>query len=384
MAAYPPPARTGAPVHTELVSISSQHAPPSLAADPDPTEPARSDLASRALGEAPADAPRRRGTVLRTVGLYAITLLAVITMVFLLPRAMPGDPLSALEDPDSGYFITDPEVRQRVLAYYGLDGPLSDQYVRYLGSIATGDLGWSIARNAPVAGLIAGHLPWTLLLMGLAVGLAASVSYVAGILAAWHRGRAVDRLTLIVLTGVRGVPEYALAVVLLIGLAVLLPVFPLYGAYTPFAQYGSLTEQIVDIAAHLALPLAALTISLLGTKFLLMRNTVLSALGDDYMLLARAKGLPTRLQQFRHAGRNALLPFLTVLGMQVAFAAGGSVFVEAVFAYPGMGTLILDAVEARDYPVLEAVFLALALTVLVANLAIELVYRRLDPRVGAE
>lgn len=326
----------------------------------------------------------QRAAILQTIGLYAITLFAVVVMVFVLPRAMPGDPLSALEDPDAGFFISDPEVRERVLGYYGLDGALHEQFITYLRGIVTGDLGWSIARNAPVAGLIAQHLPWTLLLMGLALGLSAAISYVVGILAAWYRGRAADRVLLVVLTGVRGVPEYALAALFLIGLAVLIPVFPLYGAYTPFAQYESLLARLTDIASHIALPLTALTLSLLGTKFLLIRNTVLSSLGEDYMLLARAKGLPTRLQQFHHAGRNALLPFLTVMGMQVAFAAGGSIFVEAVFAYPGMGTLILAAVEARDYPVLEAVFLVLAATVLVANLLIELLYRRLDPRVGAE
>lgn len=332
----------------------------------------------------PGQAGGRRGATLRTVGLYAITLFAVVTMVFVLPRAMPGDPLSALEDPDAGFFISDPEVRERVLGYYGLDGALHEQYVSYLRGVVTGDLGWSIARNSPVAGLIAAHLPWTLLLMGLALALSAAISYVMGILAAWYRGRAADQVVLVLLTGVRGVPEYALAALFLIGLAVLIPIFPLYGAYTPFAQYASFLERLSDIARHIALPLSALTLSLLGTKFLLIRNTVLSGLGDDYMLLARAKGLPTRVQQFHHAGRNALLPFLTVMGMQVAFAAGGSIFVEAVFAYPGMGTLILTAVEARDYPVLEAVFLVLAVTVLVANLLIELLYRRLDPRVGAE
>ena len=333
------------------------------------------------------DAPprqRRRNSLLRLGGLYAITLVAVVTLVFLLPRMMPGDPLSALEDPDAGYFISDPEVRERVLAYYGLDGPLHRQYLGYLGSVATGDLGWSVSRNAPVARLIGAHLPWTLLLMGLALGLSAAVSYVAGIIAAWYRGRGADRLVLLTLTALRGVPEYALAALLLIGLSVLLQVFPLFGAYTPFAEYGSVFEQIGDIAYHLALPLTALTLSMLGTTFLLVRNTAVSELGQDYMLLAKAKGLPVRRQQFRHVGRNALLPFLTVTALQVGTAAGGSVFVEAVFAYPGMGVLILDAVEARDYPVLEAVFLALAITVLVANFVIEAVYRRLDPRVGAE
>jgi peptide/nickel transport system permease protein len=138
------------------------------------------------------------------------------------------------------------------------------------------------------------------------------------------------------------------------------------------------------VARHLVLPAGALTLSLLGTKFLLVRNTVLSTLGQDYMLLARAKGLPERMVKYRHAGRNALLPFVTVLGIQAGFAVGGSVFVESVFSYPGMGTLILRAVDARDYPVLEASFLTLALLVLVVNFGLDLLYARLDPRVVAE
>jgi ABC-type dipeptide/oligopeptide/nickel transport system permease component len=128
------------------------------------------------------------------------------------------------------------------------------------------------------------------------------------------------------------------------------------------------------------LPVTALTLSLLGSKFLLVRNTVVSSLGEDYLLLARAKGLPERLLKYRHAGRNALLPFLTVVGIQAGFAASGSLFVEAVFAYPGMGTLILKAVEARDYPVLDASFFVSALVVILMNLMVDLLYGRLDPR----
>ena len=130
--------------------------------------------------------------------------------------------------------------------------------------------------------------------------------------------------------------------------------------------------------------MAALTLALLGNKFLLVRNSVVSSLGSDFMLLAEAKGLPDRVVKYRHAGRNALLPFLTVVGIQTGFAVGGAIFVESVFAYPGMGSLILQAVEARDFPVLEASFLVFAVVVLVVNLALELVYRRVDPRVGAE
>ncbi|HET9772618.1 MAG TPA: ABC transporter permease, partial [Acidimicrobiia bacterium] len=197
-------------------------------------------------------------------------------------------------------------------------------------------------------------------------------------------GRFSDRSLMTGMTVAQAVPEYAMAAVLLITFAVVLPTgLPLAGARTPFADHGTIGG-VLDVARHLVLPASALTLSLLGTKFLLVRNTMISTLGADYMVLARAKGLPDRLLKYRHAGRNALLPFLTVVGIQAGYAVGGAVFVESVFAYPGMGTLILRAVEARDYPVLEATFLVLALVVLAVNLGLELVYARVDPRVGAE
>jgi peptide/nickel transport system permease protein len=331
--------------------------------------------------------PNRRSffrSCYKSLMLHGVTLIAVATVVFVLPRAMPGDPLSALEDPDSSFYITDPELRSHLLAYYGLDRPLPDQYVRYLKSIARGDFGWSIARKVPVASLIQEHLPWTLLLMFVALTLAALLSYVAGIEAAWRRGEARDYFVLVTMTAIRAIPEYALAVLFLIGFAVVLPLFPLYGGHTPFMTYDSWFGKIADVAYHLVLPATTLTLSLLGTKFLLMRNTMISSLGEDYMLLARAKGLPDRLLKYRHAGRNALLPFLTLIGIQSGIAAGGSVFVEAVFAYPGMGSLILKAVEARDYPVLEAAFLVFGGFVIAINLIVDLLYQRLDPRAYGE
>jgi peptide/nickel transport system permease protein len=330
--------------------------------------------------------PRRRylRAALRSVGLYALTMAAVVLVVFALPRAMPGDPLSALDDPDNSVYVTDPVVRDKVRAYYGLDQPLPEQFEHYVGRLARGDFGFSIARKRPVASLLRAHLPWTLLLMGVSIVLASIASFVAGVAATWRRGRIGDRTLMTAMTVAQAVPEYALAAVLLIAFAVVLPPhFPLAGARTPFANHGPIAGAL-DVAWHLVLPAGALTLSLLGTKFLLVRNTMMSALGADYMVLARAKGLPDRLLKYRHAGRNALLPFLTVVGIQAGYAVGGAVFVESVFAYPGMGTLILQAVEARDYPVLEATFLVLALVVLAVNLVLELVYARIDPRVGAE
>jgi len=321
---------------------------------------------------------------LRSVGLYALTMIAVVIVVFALPRAMPGDPLGALNDPDNAVYVNDQVVRAKVEAYYGLEKPLPEQFAHYVGRLARGDLGYSIARKRPVASLLRAHLPWTLLLMGVSILLASLLSFVAGVAATWRRGRLSDRSLMTGMTVAQAIPEYALAAILLIAFAVVLPTgLPLAGARTPFADYGTVGGAL-DVAKHLVLPAGALTLSLLGTKFLLVRNTMISALGADYMVLARAKGLPDRLLKYRHAGRNALLPFLTVVGIQAGYAVGGAVFVESVFAYPGMGTLILQAVEARDYPVLEATFLVLALVVLVVNLGLELVYTRIDPRVGAE
>ena len=321
---------------------------------------------------------------LRSVGLYGLTMVAVVVVVFTLPRAMPGDPLAALDDPDNSVYVTDPAVRDKVRAYYGLDEPIPQQFRHYVGRLGRGDLGFSIARKRPVASLLRAHLPWTLLLMGVSIVLASLLSFVAGVAATWRRGRMADRSLMTGMTVAQAVPEYAIAAVLLIAFAVVLPPhFPLAGARTPFADYG-VVGGALDVAKHLVLPAGALTVSLLGSKFLLVLNTMISALGADYMVLARAKGLPDRLLKYRHAGRNALLPFLTVVGIQAGYAVGGAVFVESVFAYPGMGSLILQAVEARDYPVLEATFLVLALVVLVVNLLLELVYARIDPRVGAE
>ena len=314
------------------------------------------------------------------MALHAVTLVIVATVVFALPRAMPGDPIAALQDPSSSLFVTDPGARQRLVASYGLDRPLWEQYVEYLHRLARTDLGFSIERKAPVSSVIAAHLPWTLLLLGASLALASVTSFAAGVTAAWNRGRLRDRGLVAVTTGARALPPYASAALLLVGFAVLVPLFPLSGATTAFADYSSPLERAADVARHLVLPATALTLTMLTAKFLLVRNTMISALGQDYMVLARAKGLPERLLKYRHAGRNALLPFVALTGVETAFAVGPAIFVEAVFAYPGMGSLILRAVAARDYPVLEAAFLVLAIVVLVANLAVDLVSARLDPR----
>ncbi len=343
----------------------------SLAAEalPDPSPP-------------PAPARPRWTSHARTIGLYAITLWAVVTLVFLLPRAIPGDPLQSLDDPDSGAFLEDAQTRERVAAYYGLDRPLLAQYGSYLSDLADGDLGWSISQKSPVSTLIGRRLPWTLLLVGTSLALAALLSFLAGVTAAWRRGSVVDKALIVTLSGTRAIPEYAIASILLVCFAVFIPLFPMAGGQRAFARYPSAWAAASDVLHHLVLPMAALTIGLAANKFLIVRNTVISTLGEDYMLLARAKGLPRRVLKYRHSGRNALLPFLTALGVQAGFAVNASLFVETVFAYPGIGSLVGSAVTARDYPLLQGAFLMLALVVIAANFLVDLAYRLLDPRVA--
>ncbi len=318
----------------------------------------------------------------RTVGLYAITVWAVVTLVFLVPRAMPGDPLQHLDDPSSGTFVEDSRSRELTMAYYGLDRPLLTQYGSYVSGLLDRDLGWSISQKTPVSTLIGRRLPWTLLLVGSSMALASLISFLAGVTAAWRRGSVTDKALIVSLAGTRAVPEYAIASALLILFAVSMPVLPMAGGQTAFARYPSAWEAAKDIFNHLILPMSALTLGLAANTFLIVRNSVVSTVGEDYMLLARAKGLPPRLLKYRHSGRNVLLPFLTALGVQMGFAVSASLFVEKVFAYPCIGTLVDSAVTARDYPLLQGLFLMLALVVIAANFLVDLAYKWVDPRVA--
>ena len=325
---------------------------------------------------------RRRGPSRAASGRVAVYLFmvwVVITLVFAVPRAMPGDPLSSFEDGESAL---SPEARTALAAHYHLDRPLLEQYGRYLTSLARADLGESIGGQGPVAEQLQRRLPWTLLLAGTALALSSTVGFLTGVTSAWRRESRTDRELLAVMTVVRAVPEYMTASVLLILFGVVIQVFPIAGSTTPFPTSSGLLYTVGDVAYHLVLPAVALALGLMGTTFLLVRNTTVSILGQDYMVAARAKGVPVRLLKYRHAGRNAMLPFLTLVGVQTGFATGGALFVETVFAYPGLASLLVPAVNRLDYPLLEGCFLVLAFVVLTVNLVIDLAYGRLDPRVG--
>jgi len=330
------------------------------------------------------DVPRGgRRTGLGVLAAYLVTVFVLVTLNFFLPRLMPGDPISALYTGGSAPYVQDPSTREELAEYYGLDEPLFAQYLDYLAGLARGDLGTSIRFNVPVSELIAERLPRTLLLSGTALALGTGVGLLAGAASGWRRGRPLDRKMLAVFLTLRGFPEFFLASLSLFVFAVKLGAFPIAGASTPFSSYGPL-ERAGDLAYHLVLPACVLATQFAAGQFLLMRAGMVGELGSDYLLAGRAKGLRQRVLKYRYAGRNALLPVVSLAAIHVgALVGAGLILVETVFAYEGMGRLMFEAISFRDYPALQGAFLVLALVVVSANYLADVLYRRLDPRTTA-
>ncbi len=350
---------------------------PEASAVPDPTVVPATPAHHASRG--PVDDPPSRRRSRRTVLSYLVTVFVLVSVNFLLPRAMPGDPLTVLVAPDAPVYVNSEQLREELERYYGLDRPLFEQYLAYLADLAQGDLGTSIRYNQPVADLIGDRLPWTLLLLGAATGLAAVVGLAAGAHSGWHRGRSVDRGLLAAFLGVRNFPVFFLASIALFVFSVKLGWVPLAGAQTVFADLTPFSR-LVDIAHHLVLPATVLAMRFVADNYLFMRAGMVGELGADYLALGQAKGVRERQLKYRYAARNALLPVVALVGVQIGQAVTAMIFVEVVFAYPGLGRLLFESVSFRDYPTLQACFLVLALVVVTANLLADLLSARLDPR----
>ena len=313
---------------------------------------------------------------------YIAIILLVLSFNFFLPRLMPGDPLSFLTGAPGMDMpiVLDEAMRAELLAYYGLDKPLMQQFADYVFNLLHGDLGWSIYFNAPVTGILVGRLKWTLLLVGTATALYMVLGILLGAISAWDRGGKRDVGLLVSLLSIGSFPPFFLGLLFIILFSVKLNLFPAFGAQTPFMGYSSPFEEAIDILYHLFLPATTLVISHIGGVYLLMRNSMLNVIGEDYILTARAKGLAEGYIMRKHAMKNALLPITTMIALRTGFMIGGTILVETVFAYPGVGRLLFDAVTYRDYPLLQGAFLIITLVIITANFAADMVYVRLDPR----
>ena len=306
-------------------------------------------------------------------------LLVAVSLNFLLPRLMPGSPLAHLAGEEAGSLA--PADRARIIRDAGLDRPLGEQYLLYLGNLARGELGYSFQQKKPVGAIVLDRLPWTLLLTGTALVVSTLVGVALGALAAWRHRRRTDVAALGVFILMQSLPAFWVGMLLVAVFAVQLGLFPTFGARDVFSRPEGLAYW-TDVGHHLALPVTTLIVFSVSETFLTMRYSMLSVLGEDFIAAARAKGLRPRQVLYGHAVRNAVLPVATVVTLRLGEAFAGATVVETVFAYPGVGRLIYDAVLARDYPLLQGAFLLVTLSVVAANLLADLLYPLLDPRVA--
>ncbi|WP_395403220.1 ABC transporter permease [Arthrobacter sp. UC242_113] len=319
--------------------------------------------------------------ILRRLGFYLIAFWASITLNFLLPRFMPGDPVSRMFARTQGKM--QPEQIDALRKLLGVDDrPIWEQYIDYLHNVFTGQMGVSISRfPTPVTEVIAAQIGWTLLLGGTALVIAAVVGNLLGILAAWRRGGAIDSALPPVLIFIGSFPYFWLAMGALYLFGVILGWSPLRHAFSDGVEPGFTWEFLSDVGAHLVLPALTIVLVSIGGWMLGMRNTMIATNSEDYITMAEAKGLRPGRIMFRYAARNAMLPSVTSFGMGLGFVVGGAMLTEVVFAYPGVGYQLLNAVQGLDYPLMQGLFLTITAAVLLANFLVDILYVRLDPRV---
>lgn len=309
--------------------------------------------------------------------LHAIVVLFLVTTIaFFLMRLAPGDPFS-FEGPR-----VSPATRDAMRAAFGYDRPVAEQYVRYIGRVARGDLGYSHSLNMTVGRAVATAVPRTLLLMGLALLLSFAIGIRLGVFDVRHRGTARARLSDATTLLINAVPDFWLALMLLLTFAFWLPVLPAGGMRDMvMADFMSPAQAAWDLLKHLTLPLVALT--LVATAYIarVQRAALMEALPADYVRTARAKGLDERAVIGRHALRNALLPMITLAGLAFPALLGGAVFIERIFNWPGMGSLVVNAIALRDYPLVVACVVVGSAMVIVGNLLADVAYGLADPRI---
>jgi peptide/nickel transport system permease protein len=320
--------------------------------------------------------------LVRLLARYLFFALALLILTFGLPRLLPGSPLSG--GAEGGLDLPLPAAtRAQLREAYHLDDPLADQFRVYLVDLAHGDLGWSIARPAPVRDLILDRLPWTVGLLATALLISAVLGTTLGLLAGWSAGRPGERLLLALTAVLAAMPEFLVAVGLLTIFAVALGWFPLAGGRTVFAEAsGGLLSTAWDIARHLTLPAIALTLTGASGFFLLARDAAVAVRTEPWLAVARGKGLRERQVLRWHALPNLALPLLTFFGLRFGAILGGALVVERVFNLPGLGLLAFQAIRARDYPVLQALFLISGFGMLACQFGIEVLVLRAARRRG--
>jgi ABC-type dipeptide/oligopeptide/nickel transport system permease component len=310
-------------------------------------------------------------------GFFAlVTVFVAITINFFLFRVLPGTAVSDL----SRVPHASPQLRHALTVEFGLNKPKWQQYLIYLQQLAHGNMGISFTYQQPVTQLLFADLKNTIPMVTVGTVAAIVVGVATGILSAWRRGSVPDHLSTNAAIFFYAFPTQWLGLMLLIIFAGTLPAA---GMSNPFL-FGAepFWQHLADIGEHMILPAATLMLTAYGSYTLVVRSSMLETLGEDYVLTARAKGLPDRRIVRRHAFRNALLPMVTLVALDLGYIVGGALLIEVIFSWPGIGLAMYDAIGQRDYPMLQGGFLILTVAVIILNFAADLVYFRLDPRIS--
>ncbi len=307
-----------------------------------------------------------------------VVLWAIATILFLIFRLMPGNPLTAYIEPTFTL-----EQQQELLQRFGLDRPLHEQYLIYLGNLLKGDLGMSFTYRQPVMNVLLSVFPNTIILTLVSLIAAYLVGTVIGVFMAWFRGKWFEKLAIPVVLTTRAAPEFWLGMILLAVFAFGLGWFPSGGANSAGLSFDSEWQRFfsADFLSHLVLPALTLGIYLQGMPAMLMRQSMVDVMKEDYVRVARSKGLSEFTVVFKHVTRNALLPVVTAFAMGIGYSLGGNVVVETVFSWPGLGRMLVRAVSASDYPLAQGAFFLIAVVMVVMNFVADLLYGVLDPRV---
>jgi peptide/nickel transport system permease protein len=322
----------------------------------------------------------RRDYLVRKVILSLVTVLIVVVINFVLFRVLPGDPVRAVIGRNVRMTA---ETQAALRVQFGLDKPVfPDQFLDTLGQWLRGNLGVSWSQRRPVSEILLSKLGNTILLIGLGQILSIFFGVILGLLAGWKHKTAIDLGALTFSLIAWATPTFWLGIILLaVGSSWL--GLPTGGIVSPANVGKPLYQVIPDLAHHLVLPTLTLTILYLGEYMLIMRSSILEVLSEDYILTAKAKGLSHWQVLRRHALKNAMLPIVTLIAMNLGFTVSGAIYIETVFSYDGLGKLFQTALVKQDYPLLQGAFLLLAVSVIIANMLADILYTYLDPRVRA-
>jgi peptide/nickel transport system permease protein len=322
--------------------------------------------------------------LVRRIIFYAITAWAAITLNFVIPRLMPGNPVQSLINKFQGQLST--SATHSLYVLFGLDKHQSlwDQYWTYWGELLHGNLGISFAYfPTPVSEVIGQALPWTIALVGISTIISVVLGTLLGTFIGWRRGTWMDGV-LPVTTFFSSVPYFWLGLIFIAVFAVLIPVFPAGGGYDGALIPAFNAEFIGSVVQHAALPAITIVLSSVAGWILSQRNMMVTVTSEDYVTVAQAKGLKERTVMFGYAARNAILPQVSGFALSLGFVVSGTLVMELVFSYPGIGYSLFQAINAHDYPLMQGIFLVITISVLIANIIADMVYVFLDPRTRQE